>query len=420
MLLIEQGRHEMAEDELRQALVQQPNDSRSHALLALCLVERKQFAEASEEAGTAIHLSPDDSFAFYIQAHVFRARNLDAQALEAIRTAIELNPENADYYALLASLHLQKSQWKLALDAANEGLQFDPENVDCNNARARALTQLGRPRDAEETFTTALARDPENATSHALYGWTLIDKGQYQKAMEHFREALRLEPELELARAGIIEALKAKRILYRPILKYFLWMSKLKGGAQWGILMGLWFLNNILRRVANANPQFAPWITPLLVAYTVFAFTTWMAVPLFNLMLFLDPFGRLALSREEKITAAGVGVCVLGALVSLAAYFAGYELGLYAAIVSGFLIPPLSRVYHCEAGWPRGTMAAITAGLFVLGLGGLVVEMIAGNGESDLAKLGHAIGGLSFLAFVIGALASQFAANYLVGVRPRR
>ena len=62
-LLLEQTRYDLAEQELRQALVLEPNDAVAHALLAFCLVHQDKYAEASQESEAAIHLAPDEPFA---------------------------------------------------------------------------------------------------------------------------------------------------------------------------------------------------------------------------------------------------------------------------------------------------------------------------------------------------------------------
>ena len=49
-LLIEQGRYDLAEKELKNALGEDINNSDAHALLALCYVRQKRMEEALEEA----------------------------------------------------------------------------------------------------------------------------------------------------------------------------------------------------------------------------------------------------------------------------------------------------------------------------------------------------------------------------------
>src|SRR5262249_45363590 len=105
------------------------------------------------------------------------------------------------------------------------------------------------------------------------------------------------DPTLEFARYGIVEALKSKNLIYALFLRYFLWMGRLSSQVQWAIVLGGFFGYQLLAGVARRNPNLSPWLVPILVAYAVFALMTWIAAPLFNLLLRLDRYGRYALSR---------------------------------------------------------------------------------------------------------------------------
>ena len=49
LLLYQQSRYDLAEQELRQALANEPNDAFAHALLALCLCHRKDYPAAMRQ-----------------------------------------------------------------------------------------------------------------------------------------------------------------------------------------------------------------------------------------------------------------------------------------------------------------------------------------------------------------------------------
>jgi tetratricopeptide (TPR) repeat protein len=420
-MLLDQSRHQLAEQELWQALARQPDNPQAHAMLALCLAERDAFADATREAQQAIHLAPDDPFPHYVLSHVMSERNRYAEAEKAIEEAIRLDPYEASFFSQLAQIHFARRQWQDALDAAEQGLRIDPEEGGCTNLRAMALVKLGRKTEASDTIQIALARRPEDALTHANQGWTLIERGQHEKAMEHFREALRIDPTLDWARQGIVEALKARYFIYRLMLGYFLWMMKLSGRAKWGVILGGYVGYRLLRSIARNNPELAPWITPVLVLYIVFAVMTWVSAPLFNLLLRLNPFGRLALSREQVVTSNWVGACVVGALVSLGVYFGFQAEGaLISALACGLIIPPLSQIYLCEEGWPRITMVLITVALATAGFASAALVLSASLVQGDDARMLRGLGGMLFFPFIIGALASQFAANVLVSAVPRR
>jgi tetratricopeptide (TPR) repeat protein len=414
LMLYQQSRTELAEGELRQALTAEPQDAYAHALLGLCLAQREKFEDATDETRQAIHLAPDFSFAHYAHAHVLYERNRFPEALGAINEAIRLDPENADQYALLANIHLQEQRWLDALNAAEQGLQFNPEHVGCTNLRAMAMVKLGRKAEAGRTIDTALAKNPENALTHANQGWTLLEQGQPKPAAEHFREALRLDPQNEWARQGIIEALKAQNIIYALMLKYFLWMAKFSRRGQWGIVLGAYFGNRILAAIAQSNPDLAPWILPLRILYVAFALMTWLAYPFFNLLLRLNKFGRLVLSREQTVATNWFGLCLLLALVGLAGCaFRGFDSPwLLLTVVFGLLLLPVSAIFKCVPGWPRNVMAAITIGMALLGLTALVL------GFANLASSDTTIGLLT--TFALCVIATTWLGNILVTQRPRR
>jgi tetratricopeptide (TPR) repeat protein len=214
------------------------------------------------------------------------------------------------HFGRLASISIDGHRWQVALDAAEMGLRLDPDDVDCTNLRAIALVRLGRKDEAGATIDAALAKQPEDARSHANQGWTLLHQGNPRKAMEHFREALRLEPNMEWARLGIIEAMKARNILYRWILGYFLWMTKFSPRVQIMLILGLLFGTQILNAVCAAVPVLELVQLPLVLLYVLFVWTTAVAPTLFNLLLMLNKFGRFALNRIEKLDSAFAALCI--------------------------------------------------------------------------------------------------------------
>ena len=419
LVLMELGQHEMAEKEMRQHLAQEPNDGYGHALLALCLLEQKRLKEAEAASHSAIASEPDSAFSHYALARVLSERNRDDEALQAIEEAIRLEPGDADYHGMRGAIHFDRRNWQAALDSAERGLQFEPEPKMCNNLRAMALVKLGRRDEAGATIERTLARDPDDAFSHANQGWTLLHARRPKEAMHHFRESLRLDPTNDWARAGLVEALKASNFIYAWMLRYFLWMQGLSPGARWGIVLGGWFGSRMLNGLAKANPALAPWVFPILLLYIVFAVMTWLAAPIFNLLLFLHPLGRHALGTDQKAQASCVGACLAIALGAVAAAFVTpYGLGLLLlAVVAGLITLPLSAVFVCEKGWPRWAMWGITAALAACGLTMVTVSGILRPEEgSRLAETGSTSGTF----FFVGIFLSQWVANWLVTQKPRR
>jgi tetratricopeptide (TPR) repeat protein len=419
-MLYGQSRYELAEQELRQALARDPDDSAAHALLGMCLAEQKKFDDAAREVEAAIGLDPESPFVFYAHSVICVKLNHLPEAETAAREAIGLDPFNPHYFAQLASVLYQQHRWQETADAARQGLALDPEDVTCTNLHAMALVKLGQKAKAGEAIATALKCDPGDSYTHANMGWAHLEASSPREAMEHFREALRLDPQNEWARSGIIEAMKARNVIYRVLLGWFLWMMKLTGRARWGVILGAYAGYQVLRAISANSPALAPWIMPLLIAYVAFVVATWTASPLFNLVLRLDRFGRLALSREEIVTSNWVGLCVLVSLVSIIGYFVtGRTDFLMGAAASIFVVPPLAHIYTTHEGWPRVAVTVMTLGLAgwaaVIITSLVVASFVAG-------KLVIALQGLAasaFLPFVIGAIAAQVGVNAMANVRPR-
>lgn len=414
--LYEQSRFDMAVNELRLGLSEDPDDPMAHSLLALCLSAQEKFEEATREAQEAVHHAPDAAGPHSALARVYYDRNRTTEALAAIEESIRLDPEDEDSFALLGAIYFDQRRWQPALEAAERGLEVESEHVGCTNLRAMALIKLGRRTEAGATIDSALARNPEDAVTHANQGWRLLEQGRREKAMEHFKEALRLEPNNEWARQGIVEALKARHFIYGVMLRYFLWMNKLNRKLQWVLIISLWLGYRLLFSLSERVPALAPFIWPLLIAYIAFVFLSWTSSPLFNLLLRLNRYGRLALSRDQRVSSNWVGLALLGALASVAAYaITGHSTALFGALAFGLMVIPISSTFNCQPGWPRRVMGAVALMLAAVGVCSLVLILAA-----PPEGLWWSLGMILITPFFWGVIVASFAGNYLATVRPER
>jgi len=420
ILLFDQSRYKQAEDEFRQAIAVEPRQAYAHAMLGLCLSYQQRYDEAETEVREAIHLEPGLAWAHYAHACVLHERNDFSGSRKAVDEAIRLDPGEVEYYAMLAAVCFSQRQWSAALGSAEIALSLDAEHVRATNLRAMALVKLGRKIEAGAAIETALAKNPEDSVTHANQGWTLLEQGQPHKALEHFKESLRLDPQNEWAAQGILEAMKARNMLYAVMLKYFLWMSKLSSGVQWAIILVGMFGSRFLRSVSKSQPELAPWIMPIQILYLVFVMLTWTARPIFNLLLRLDPFGRLVLSSEQKREANLVGVCFLFAAVSLLLGFLVHGALLIGALVFAVIAIPVAGTFSCESGWARKTMTVITLVIATLGIGAVTLLLLEGPGTNEAPD---PLGGLAmtiFPFFFIAVVVSQFLGNFLAGRTSRK
>jgi hypothetical protein len=195
------------------------------------------------------------------------------------------------------------------------------------------------------------------------------------------------------------------------MLKYFLFMSRMGRQVQWGIIIGGYIGFNLLQQAANSNPQLWPWVTPILIAYVLFAVLTWLAAPLFNLMLRIDRFGRYALSRDQRVCSNWIGSCLaIGIALALTAWMKHELMYLVFGGMVAVLALPLSAVFGCAKGWPRWTLSAYVAGLMVF-VGFVIVQMFTAFAASNQVQMD---GSMQWLhSYVIAVVISQFVANGL-------
>ncbi|MGC1275213.1 MAG: tetratricopeptide repeat protein [Planctomycetaceae bacterium] len=420
VLLLQQSRPELAERELRQALLSDPNDPLAHAILSLTLAEQDKLSPATDEAQAAIAAGPDLALGHHALSVVLRRRNRLGEARVAASEAIRLDPENEDHWAELAQIELGERRWQAALDAAEHGLAIDPEHAACNNLRAIALVKLGRRDEAGATIDAALARNPDDAVTHANQGWTLLHAGEPRKAMEHFRESLRLDPTSDWAKAGIVEAMKARNPLYRWLLAYFLWASALDRRVLFGLVIGAWFGMQFLQGVGDKHPAARPYILPVLIAYVVFCLSTWLGAPLANLLLRFDRFGRYALSRDQVMGSNLIGVTLVAAVGCLVAGLilqgdAGTAMQI-CAIRFVLLMMPVAAIHNCPKGWPRWSAALISGMIAFWATLYVVITIVLILGTVPLPPPLLRTGG----CFLITVVLSLFAGNALMAATVRR
>ncbi len=402
ILLYQQSRYDLAEKELRRELAANPGHARAHGLLAVSLAHQEKYREALQEARQAIHLGPDDGFGHYALATVLDRQDKLKEAEAAIDEAIRLEPENYYYLGLLSSLHMQQSHWQKGLEAAERALSINPEYVTAINQRARALIKLGRGRQAESAIQAGLALAPGDAQTHANQGWIALEMGDQPRAMEHFREALRLNAELTWAQEGIVEALRSRNFVYGLMLRYFFWMSRLSKGARWGAVLGISALARTARILART--PLAPLAIPFIILYLIFVYLSWAGRSLSDLLLRLDRFGRLVLSRDQIVASNWVGGFLLMALVCAVMGLAtGSPPVLMAAAWSVIMVIPLSGTFWAEAGSARTALAVYTVILALVGLFGVALALVDVSLAAILAGL-----------FVLGVMIFSWVANIVI------
>lgn len=365
---LQRGRADLAEAPLRRALAEDPDDGYRMAQLALALAQLGRSKEALPLAEGAVGRAPDEPMPMFVLAMVLLGLDRYKQAEARARELLEIEPDDADNLGLLAATLAPQRKWRAALEAAEDALEIDAEHETSTNIRATALIQLGEAEDADLALQATMNRDPENADTHENMGWAAMHRGEFKEARKHFREALRLDPSSDFARAGLVETIKAGNFLYRWLLKFGLFLTRIP--AQYVVLfwIGTIAARRGLNALAEAMPQFAPLFLTLFWIIVAFVLLTWIAAPFFNMLLRFHPEGKHALSSVQRRQSNWfVAMLILfGVALGYFLFDGGYLAG-FVALFAGFLVLPVVATAGSE-GRAVWVPAAFTGALLILGV----------------------------------------------------
>jgi tetratricopeptide (TPR) repeat protein len=401
-ILIQQKKFSEAEKILADLLTGDANNIQYLSLLAEVFLQQNKFDQATRIVDNAIGMAPDVPYLFYLKCRIAIQQDKLAEAEKYIGQAIELDPADADYFALLANIKLARKQFGEALETANRALELDAENLLALNTRSTALNKLNRTEESFQTIQGALREDPNSAYTHANYGWGLLEKGDHKKALEHFKEALTNDPSFTYAQAGMLEALKATNPVYRLFLKYSFWMSNLTAKYQWAVIIGFYVGFRFLKNLARNNEALAPYLTPLVIALGLVAFSTWIIAPVSNLFLRFNKYGQLLLDKKEKMSsnfvAISLGVCLVGIIL----YFALSDEKFLTLAVFGFaMMLPLGSMFAPSKN--KYGLLIYTIALAVVGTIAIVQTFATGE-----------MFNLMTVIFIFGFVAFQWLANFML------
>lgn len=401
-ILIEQNRYEEANSILIELLAKEPNNVYLLARTGELAIELNDLDRALSLINQAIAQDPEMNFLFYIKARVFIKKKNYNEAEECLDQAIQLNPEDPDYYAMWSSIKLNRKQFQAAYDLANQALELDGEHIHALNMRSTALLKMDRKEESFRTIQDALQEDPNNAYTHANMGWNLLEQKEPEQALKHFQEALKIDPNYDFAQAGMMEALKARYMIYRWFLQYSFWMGRMTSKYQWGVIIGFYLVMKGLRMVADYVEQAAPYLLPLSIALSFVAFSTWIITPVSNLFLRLNTFGKHLLDEKEKMSSNFVGGSAVIFSLAVISYYATNDMLWLPVAAYGFaMMVPYSLMFRESKFKHAFLIYAVT--MAILGVAAIGVTFLTG-------ELMNLLG----IIFLFGIVGFQWIANFLM------
>lgn len=316
--LLQLERYEEAKLKFLAVLNEDPSDPIVLSHLAWCernLGDKKLGYVRIKEAMGA---GPDELFPAYLHGLMLVEDDKDREAIKIAQGILETDPEYDGAWAILAAAYYGRSQWKKAIAAAERCLALDPENDWALRIRTAALSIVGKTDEAEAASLEELALDAASPHAHISRGYAKLHGGEVRAAAESFREAIRLDPSIDAAREGMKEALRGIFPPYRWVQAFHLFQTRL-GNLSWVLIIGIIFGRRLLRDWLATDPPLVQKVLGIAVGTVLFFLIYgWVLLnPIMNAVLRFHPFGRLILSRPEKLQSVYT-LTLLGCLALMA------------------------------------------------------------------------------------------------------
>src|SRR3989454_2203747 len=220
-----------AAEELREALLYDPESAYLHAVLADVLIKQARIADADAELASALSLDPRHGPAHLLSGRIAVSRNQPMQARDHFQAAIEAQPDDPDAYRELVRLLLSTGDVAAAQAVAERlGERVQPAQgaadedddalVAADRLREQAAAvfvemgrwwaQHGDERAAERAFAQARSASPADPEALIAEATFLEARRKYADARERYLRLLAQRPEspeviAALARGALAE-----------------------------------------------------------------------------------------------------------------------------------------------------------------------------------------------------------------------
>jgi tetratricopeptide (TPR) repeat protein len=194
------GEKERAEEILKGIIGSNPDHIPSRRALADIYLSVQKLDEAEEQLREAIKIQGDDSQLFSDLGYILQRRKNFSDALSVYFHALELSPNNVTRYYDIGDTYLALGDTERAILYLRKADQLDPFNSLVSYNLGRAYFDLGRYEQCEASSKAALQYDPEmeygrtnlglNATVNL--GLAYLNRGKLEEAEQCFRKNLLL------------------------------------------------------------------------------------------------------------------------------------------------------------------------------------------------------------------------------------
>ncbi|WGS65809.1 tetratricopeptide repeat protein [Marinitoga aeolica] len=191
LLLKKSNQEELAELELKESILKNPNFYLGHFELGNLMFERKIYEEALEAYKNALELNPEFVIPHLKIADIYIENGLFSEAIEELNEILKKDPNFSAAYVRLGILFNQLQRFEDALQIQEKGLAKDPENYELLYNIAYTYAKLGRHSEATKRLEKAAKIHEEDFILHEL-AISYRNIGEYINAFKTAKKALEI------------------------------------------------------------------------------------------------------------------------------------------------------------------------------------------------------------------------------------
>lgn len=191
LLLRQEQEVERAEELLREALLEKPDNQQLRTSLVLLLREQRKFDQAEQELKGALEQNPDDEVLLFNYALVTHELEKEDRAMELMEKVVEINPQNVDALNFVAySLAEQGGNLERAQDLIEQALKIKPDDAYFIDTLGWIYYQKKEFQEAKKTLARAVQIVDDNIVILEHYADTLLKLGKRADAVDIYSRAL--------------------------------------------------------------------------------------------------------------------------------------------------------------------------------------------------------------------------------------
>lgn len=179
---------------LQAAFKSAPDDFSTGLAVAHILTSLDRMPEAERVLAAMVERAPDQRALNFQYAQVLTKLGRGAESKQYLERAVAVDPTFGPAIMQLLEMYQQENEWDKAAAILQPLVEEDPLNFEMQRQQAYYFLRAGDARNAEQRFRALVAADPNDARSLFYLAESLNDLEQYAEAEALFKKLLAADP----------------------------------------------------------------------------------------------------------------------------------------------------------------------------------------------------------------------------------